>query len=885
MKTNILRQKYISYFLKHGHTHAPSASLVPGDDPTLLFTGAGMNQFKAQFLGKEIIFNRAVTCQKCLRTDDLIHVGKTPGHHTFFEMLGNFSFGDYFKEGAISFAWEFITKELLLNTKRLWVSVYEEDEEAYSIWEKVIHFPKDRIVRLNDKENFWPAEAAKKGPNGPCGPCSEIFYDQGEKYGCKKSNCNVSCSCGRFVEIWNLVFTQFNRMPDGTLSPLPQKNIDTGMGLERTAAVLQGVPNNFEIDLIFPILKNAAEIARVKYGSDPAKDISLRIITDHLRAITFTISDGVFPSNDGRGYVLRRLIRLALRQGMNLGVKKPFLYRLIHMVNRQMVKAYPELEGRHDQISLIVKSEEEKFMSALEFGEKILQEGFKKIGERFKNSGERRILSGKELFRFYDTYGLPIEVVKESAEKQGVEVDEEGFSREMERQKTRAREGSVIAEDIFKGAGEKEAYVHFPKTKFIGYDNLFSSAKILGIVREGKAVDNISQGERGEIILDRTPFYGESGGQIGDKGNISTGDFSFIVADTLKVEDIYVHRGCVEKGEASVKQEVDACVDGARRIKISQHHTATHLLHFALRQILGPHVTQAGSYVGPDRLRFDFHHYERVLPQELDKIEQLINEKIREDSKLEICETSLSQAKKDGVTALFGEKYSERVRVVKIGSFSNELCGGIHTSSAGRLGLFIILGERAISAGLRRIEALAGEAAFLEIKKCREILGDITGIVKVKEEKLAGRVEEILLENKKLQKEIARRKTGEGESNLDKLVAEAKIFGETKFIMHRFKDYSMENLRDAADRLKKKISKGIGALASVKDNKVSLIVFVTPSLINKFKANEIIKDLGNILGGGGGGRPDLAQAGGKDPSKIAGAFKALEEKVNVCLLF
>ena len=847
MKTDELRERYISFFVKNGHTHIQSASLVPGDDPTLLFTGSGMNQFKAQFLGKGITSTRAVTCQKCLRTGDLPNVGKTPGHHTFFEMLGNFSFGDYFKKEAIVFAWEFVTKELSLNPKRLRVSVYEEDEEAYSIWEKVIHFPKARIVRLGDKENFWPADwqSHKKGPGGPCGPCSEIFYDPG--------------SCGRFVEIWNLVFTQFNRASNGTLSPLPQKNIDTGMGLERTAAVLQGVPNNFEIDLIFPILKNVAEAAKVKYGSDPSKDISLRVITDHLRAIIFSISDGIFPSNDGRGYVLRRLIRLAQRQGMSLGLKKPFLYRLVHIVNQQMLKGYPELEGCHEQISLIVKSEEEKFINSLAQGEHVL-------GEVIAKTGKKKVISGEDAFRLYDTYGLPIDVVQEVAKGKGIAVDEEGFNREMEKQKTRAREGSILDGDIFKSAGKKEVYVHFPKTKFVGYDTLTSRARILGIVSDGK-----------EIILDVTPFYAEAGGQVGDKGSIYTEKFSFIVEDTFKIEDVYVHRGRVEKGQGSLKQEVEAKVDSARRTKISRHHTAIHLLHYALREVLGSHVTQAGSYVAPDRLRFDFHHYKRVSDKELDKIEGLINEKIREDNSVEISEMDLSRAKKEGVMALFGERYGKKVRVVKIGSFSRELCAGIHTSSTGRLGLFIITGEKAISAGMRRIEALAGEEAFLEIKKGREVLRDITGMFKVQKEKLAGRVAEVLLRSKKLQKEMRRRKTGGDAPDLDKLIAKASTI--SPVIMHRFKDYSMENLREAADKLKKKITNGIGCLASVKDGKVSLVIFIAPSLTNKFKANEIIKDLGKILGGGGGGRPDLAQAGGKDPSKIEEVFKKFEEVI------
>ena len=872
MKADELREKYISFFVRNGHRHVQSASLIPGQDPTLLFTGAGMNQFKAQFLGKEIIFSRAVTCQKCLRTDDLIYVGKTPGHHTFFEMLGNFSFGDYFKKEAISFAWEFVTKELSLNPRRLWASVYEKDEEAYNIWKEEIHFPEKRIVRLGDTENFWPSEAATKGPNGPCGPCSEIFYDQGERYGCGKASCDVSCSCGRFVEIWNLVFTQFDRQSDGTFIPLPQKNIDTGMGLERTAAVLQGVPNNFEIDLLFPIVKNVAEVAKVKYGEDKNKDTAMRIITDHLRAITFAISDGVFPSNEGRGYVLRRLIRLALRQGMNLGLKKPFLYRLVHVVGRAMAKGYPELEGRHDQISLIIKSEEERFINTLREGDKVL-------GEVLGRAGENNFLSGEEAFRLYDTYGLPLEVVKGAAESRGIKVDEEGFKEEMEKQKARAREGSSLEADIFSGAGAKEVYVHFSPTKFVGYETPVTAGRIVGLVKEGKVVSGISQGEAGEIILDSTSFYAEAGGQVGDRGIISAKEFSFKVEDTVRMDQVYVHRGRVTQGKAATRIEIEARVDTEIRTKISQHHTATHLLHYALREILGPHVTQAGSYVGPEKLRFDFHHYKGLSPQEIDKIEILINQKIMEDSRLEIQEMSLAQAKGEGAMALFGEKYGEVVRVVRIGAYSRELCGGIHLASTGSLGLFIILGERALSAGLRRIEALAGREAFEEIKKERDILNRATTILKIGEERLVERIEELLTQNKKLQKEAERQRLEEVELNVEDIAAQARTLGEVKLITASFRDYSMDNLRSLADRLKKKIDKGVGALASENKGKVSLVIFVTPNLTTRFKANEIIAELGAILGGGGGGRPDLAQAGGTDPAKIGEVFRKLEEKV------
>jgi alanyl-tRNA synthetase len=542
------------------------------------------------------------------------------------------------------------------------------------------------------------------------------------------------------------------------------------------------------------------------------------------------------------------------------------------MVNRQMLKGYPELEGRHDQISLIVKSEEEKFINTLEQGERVLEETITK-------TGEKKLISGEEAFILYDTYGLPIEVVKEVAKEKGVEVDEEGFNKAMESQKMLAREGSSLEGEIFRGAGSKEVYVHFPKTKFTGYDSASAGAKILGMVKEGKSVKSISQGETAEIVLDRTPFYAESGGQAGDTGDISSKDFSFSVGNTFKIEGIYIHRGCVGKGKAAVKQKVDAQVDCARRAKISIHHTATHLLHFALRKILGAHVTQAGSYVGPERLRFDFHHYKALSPRELNKVETFINEKIRENSSVEIREMALSRAKEEGAMALFGEKYGEKVRVVKTGSYSRELCGGIHTTSTGRLGLFIILGERAISAGLRRIEAAAGEEALLELKKGRDILAGLRDTLKVKDEILVERVEGILQQNKKQQKEINKRRMEEGESNLDKLIKEAAILGEAKLIRHKFKDYSMENLRETADRLKKKLANGIGALVSVKDGKVSLVIFVAPSLINKFKANEIIKELGTILGGGGGGRPDLAQAGGKDASKVEEVFQKLEKMV------
>ena len=708
MKTNEIRRKYLSFFEKKGHSLLPSDSLVPEDDPTLLFTGAGMNQFKDMFLGKGTLdVKKATTCQKCIRTGDIENVGKTPMHHTFFEMLGNFSFGDYFKLDAIEMAWEFMLNEMKLPEERLSVSIFQDDEESYGIWLNKIGIPKDKIYRFGEKENFWPASAPSEGPNGPCGPCSEIFYDRGEDVGCRRKECAPDCDCERFVEVWNLVFTQFDRRDGGVLNPLPSKNVDTGMGLERMASVVQGVSTNFEIDIFEPIIQNISEITEVAYDSRTENGKLMNRIADHIRAIIFCISDGVLPSNEGRGYVERRLLRRAVRDGLKLGKEDCFLYKLVPIIADVMNEQYPEIKQRRENIARIIKNEEERFHETLFMGNKRLDE----LMEGLRDSGQER-LSGQDAFQLYDTFGFPFEMTKSILEESNLTVDENGFEKEMQMQRERAKVSSQMTGSIFDEGPLSILKETTKESVFLGYEKCNVEGKVIGLIVNEQLVDSAKAGQEVHVVLDQTPFYAEAGGQVGDTGIIQTKDSKVEISDTKKSNDIIVHIGKVVEGSISQYENVTSVIDTERRGAIKRNHSATHLLHYVLRQVVGQHAEQSGSFVAPERLRFDFHHFEGVKKDEIARIEELMNERIMENASVNTDQMALDQARKAGATALFGEKYGENVRVVNIGDYSQELCGGTHVDNTGEIGLFKIISESSIAAGIRRIEAVTGNEAI-----------------------------------------------------------------------------------------------------------------------------------------------------------------------------
>ena len=677
MNTDTLRQKYLDFFAAKGHKVIASSSLVPADDPTLLFTCAGMNQFKNEFLGRVSDFRRAVTCQRCLRTDDLDKVGQTASHHTFFEMLGNFSFGSYFKEEAIAWAWEFLTGELKLNPDSLWVSVYQDDEEAFNIWRTKIGISEEKIVRLGAKDNFWPANAIEDGPNGPCGPCSEIFFDYGKDSDCKRKECSPGCSCGRFVEIWNLVFTQFNRKDKGILEPLPNKNIDTGMGLERMASVMQGVKSNFEIDIFKPIIQTILDYRPSTIDYRPINSIA-----DHIRAIVFAIYDGVIPSNEQRGYVVRKLIRKAEFHGLSLGIKEPFLRKLVPAVSKIFDPAYPELTAKSAYIAEIILNEEKAFTSTLSDAPRILE-------NEFKSQENRETRSGETAFKLHDTYGIPLEITISWAKENGFEINEEAFNRCLKEQQERSKKSSKLSASVFSG---EALDLKLPPTEFLGYHSLsLDAAKILKIIKDGIPQAEVSQGDHCRIILDKTPFYAESGGQAADQGKILNAENVFLVEDVQKNGKIYLHCGRVISGKFKEQDTVRPQTDAALRQAIARAHTATHILQSALRHILGAQIQQAGSLVSPDRLRFDFNHLQKISPEELKQIEDLVIKNILRALEVKVQETSLAQAKETGALAFFGDKYEENVRVVEIGDFSRELCAGTHLKNSANVGVFKII--------------------------------------------------------------------------------------------------------------------------------------------------------------------------------------------------
>ncbi len=871
MKANDLRKLFLDYFAARGHKIVPSSSLVPKNDPTLLFTNAGMVQFKSVFLGEEVRdYTRAVTSQKCVRAggkhNDLENVGHTARHHTFFEMLGNFSFGDYFKKEAIVFAWEFLTTVVKLPKDKLWVTVYKDDDEAFELWRTVVGMPADRIVRLGEKDNFW-----SMGDTGPCGPCSEILIDQGPEISCGKPGCAVGCDCDRYLEIWNLVFMQFNRDETGKLTPLPKPSIDTGMGLERLSSVCQKVRSNFETDLFQAIIKEIAAGAGVAYHKDEQTDISYQVCADHLRAMTFLISDGVLPSNEGRGYVLRRIIRRASRYGRLIGITKPFLYKLTGVVVDVMREAYPELVDSREHVAKVVLIEEERFAVTLDSGLTLLNETAAKLKAEKKN-----IIPGEVLFKLYDTFGFPLDLVVDMARDLHLEIDEEGYRKAMQEQRLRARAA-------WAGSGEekikpvyKELAGSLAKTVFTGYETLEGPSEIVAIIKGDKRVAEVHEGDEAEIILDQTPFYAESGGQVGDKGELLGEAAKFAVSDTVKpAEGVFVHKGTVKKGCFKARDAVLAKVEAEDRLDTVRHHTATHILHATLRSVLGEHVKQSGSLVAPDRLRFDFTHYTALTDREKERVEQLVNERIIENHPVETKVMDIDQAISTGAMALFDEKYGDKVRVVNVLEVSKELCGGTHAKASGDIGLFKIVSEVGIAAGVRRIEALAGRRAFQAVKKEEQNLREISELLKASDPDVVGRVERLLNQLRETEKELEKLKHKMQSFQAGDIISEAREMNGVRVLAKRLDNMEQKDLRDFGDKLRDKLGSGVLALGSAKDGKVSLIVMVSKDLLDRFHAGHLIKDMAAILGGTGGGKPDLAQAGGKDPGKLDEALGAL----------
>ena len=883
METNVIRRKFLSFFEKKGHSLFPSDSLVPEDDPTLLFTGAGMNQFKDMFLGKGTLgVKSATTCQKCIRTGDIENVGKTPMHHTFFEMLGNFSFGDYFKLEAIEMAWEFMLNEMKLPEERLSVSIYLDDEESYGIWLKKIGVPEDKIYRFGEKENFWPANAPSDGPNGPCGPCSEIFYDRGEDVGCGRKECAPDCDCGRFVEVWNLVFTQFDRKDGGVLEPLPNKNVDTGMGLERMASVMQDVSTNFEIDIFKPIIQNISEITEVKYDSQTENGKLMNRIADHIRAIIFCISDGVLPSNEGRGYVERRLLRRAVRDGLKLGKEECFLYKLVPIIADVMHEAYSEIKQRRENIARIIKNEEERFHETLFMGNRRLDE----LMEGLRRSGQKR-LSDQDAFQLYDTFGFPFEMTKSILEESGLNVDESGFEREMEKQREQARSSTQMTGNIFDEGPIGIIKETAKETTFLGYENCEIESRVIGLIIDEKLVKAADTGQEVHIVLDQTPFYAEAGGQVGDTGIVQTKNSKVEVSNTKKSNDIIVHIGKVVEGKIKTNENVTCVIDKGRRAAIKRNHSATHLLHYTLRQVVGQHAEQSGSLVAPERLRFDFHHFEGIKKDEIARIEELMNERIMENTPVATEEMALDKARKAGATALFGEKYGENVRVVSIGDYSQELCAGTHVKNTGEIGLFKITSESSIAAGIRRLEAVTGNDALTRIRQKEKTLDRLCNVLDVQENMAVQRAEELMLQVRDLRKDVQKAKKEGTREFSSELIANAREISGVKIVTEVIEGVDIGDLRKTVDSLKESLGSVAIVLGTTEDGKVTLITSLSNDLVKKgLHAGNIARDIAKIVGGGGGGRADMAQAGGQLPDKINEAidlgFRIIQEKIENC---
>ena len=863
-----IREKFLKFFESKGHKILPSASLIPANDPSLLWTAAGMVPFKPYFTGAAVPeIRRVTTCQKCLRTPDIESVGRTARHHTFFEMLGNFSFGDYFKKEAITWAWEFVTEHLGISQDKLYITIYLDDDEAFDIWHNAVGVPADRITRLGKDTNFWEIGV------GPCGPCSEIYVDLGPDRGCGSPDCSVACDCGRFLEIWNLVFIQYFRDEEGNYTPLEQKGIDTGMGLERVASVLQGVPSNFDTDIFREIMDFAAQILGVKYGYDEKVDVALKVIADHTRAITFAITDGALPSNEGRGYVIRRLLRRALRFGRLLDREEPFLHQVAAKVIEQMGDAYPELREKAEHTLRIIKLEEEKFRETLNQGLTMLSD----LMERLNQEGKTEI-PGALAFKLYDTYGFPIELTREIAEEKGFTVDEEGFKEQMEEQRRRAREAREDVDYLSsRDAFLKELKEQLGEVTFVGYEKLSETSEVIALIKDGQKVETLLTGEEGELITKKTPFYPEGGGQVADQGEIYGNGFKLKVIDVEKpLTDFIIHKVKVDEGNVKVGDLAHLLVDQENRMSTARNHTATHLLHKALKMVLGEHVNQAGSLVNPERLRFDFTHFEGLRAEEIREIENIVNDVILQNLPVKIDYTSLDAARKSGVVALFDEKYGEQVRVVKVGEFSAELCGGTHVPSTGVIGFFKILSESSIGAGVRRIEAVTGIGALEYVRALENILEKAVEPFKCTGAELPEKITGVFKNLKEKEREIEKLKERIATYEVKSLTQSVREINGVKVLAAEIEGADMDGLRKAYDLIKSSLTNYVLLLAGVKDGKVSFLAGVDKNLTSKYHAGELVKEAAKITGGGGGGRPDMAQAGGKNPEKVKEALKVID---------
>jgi len=869
-----IRERFLKFFEGKGHTIVASTELVPKEDPTLLFTNAGMVQFKNLFLGLEDRgYARAASSQKCVRAggkhNDLENVGVTARHHTFFEMLGNFSFGDYFKDEAIAWGWEFLTEVMGLPEEKLIITIYKDDDEAFEIWNKKMGIPAERIVRLGEKDNFWVM-----GETGPCGPCSEIIYDQGKEVGCGRPECNVECECDRHLELWNLVFTQFNRDESGKLTPLPKPNIDTGMGLERLVAVMQGVQSNYDSDLFREIIEHIETVSGKKYKDNEDDDISIKVVADHSRAVTFLISDGVLPSNEGRGYVLRRILRRAARHGKLLGMNKPFLHDIVPVVIEKMKTAYPELLDKESYVRKVVVNEEQRFMETLDAGLKILNDEM----EALKKKGEETV-PGEVVFKLYDTFGFPTDLTAEAVRIQDMTVDMEGFEKAMEFQREKARES-------WKGSGEEEISNVYLKlsTKgisndFVGYEGVTEAAsRVTAILKNDKEIDTLSEGENGEIFVEHTPFYGEVGGQVGDTGVMESGSSHFDVWDTQKpLDDLFAHIGKLKKGQLNVGDTVTLKVDKAARRATEAHHSGTHILQAALKKVLGDHIKQSGSFVNPERLRFDFTHFSSIEDEEMEKVEQIANEYIRQNAPVTTTVLPKEEAIKTGATAVFDEKYGDEVRLVRMGDFSMELCGGTHVTRTGDIGLLKVVSESAVGAGVRRIEAVTGAAAVNYFRSVEGELKNSASLLKARPLEMSDRLEKLLMHQKEMEKEIESLKGKLAAKESSDLFSKAKEVNGIHVLATMVDAPDVKTLRGFGDKLRDKIKSGIILIGSKVGEKAMLLCMVTKDLTDKYDAGKIVRDIAPVVGGTGGGRAEMAQAGGPNPDKLKEALNKLEE--------
>lgn len=866
---NQIRKLFLEFFESKGHLIHESFSLIPEKDKSLMLINSGMAPLKPYFAGLETPpRKRMTTCQKCIRTGDIENIGYTDRHGTFFEMLGNFSFGDYFKEESLTWGWEFVTEVLKLPKDRIWATVYLDDDDAFNLWKDKIGIPEEHIVRLGKDDNFWEIGI------GPCGPCSEIYFDRGEKYGCGKPDCKPGCDCDRYIEFWNHVFTQFDRDEEGNYNPLEHPNIDTGMGLERMACVMQETDSIFAIDTIRHILDGVVKLSGVPYKGGSAKeDISIRIITDHIRSVTFMISDGIIPSNEGRGYVLRRLLRRAARHGRLLGIKGQFMAELAKLVIEVSGDAYPALIERQDYIFKILSVEEQKFSETIDQGTNIIAEYI----DEMKKSGKTQ-LEGEKVFKLYDTYGFPLELTVEILEESGCTADEDSFNKLMEKQRETARSARKSDDEIAWQDEELGFFTSNDATIFTGYDTLTDTCKIKAILIDKKTADTISEGQEGVIILDKTPFYAEMGGQAGDKGIItSENGAKIIVNDVVPAKHLYVHKVKAETGSVSVGDSVTAQVDRINRNNIARNHTATHILQAALKQILGDHVAQAGSSVSADNLRFDFTHFEAVSKEDIEKIEKLSNEIISEFIDVDTQILSVEDAKKTGATALFGEKYGDTVRVVSVGDFSKEFCGGTHLKNSGQVGAVKILSENGVAAGVRRIEAITGAGLYNHIKEDDALISDISEKLKTQPHNIASRISALTDEVKAYKKELEDLKRQSMGDSASSLISSAKEINGVKLVTGKFDGADISDLRTLSDELKAKENNLINVLSAVNDGKVTFLVSVSDDLLEKgYHAGKLIKEIAKVAGGGGGGKADMAQAGAKDPSKVDEALAFAE---------